>query len=425
MAEPAAQVKEHNGPSVAIRTVGCRLNQAESAQIAAAFRAAGYRIVVPAAPCDVFIVHSCTITGNAERDSLRLARSAARREPPPVVVLAGCAAEVGDAGLQQRAAADLVVGQDAKFDLPARVAACRGLPAPLSNASDHALPLFTSTRAIVRVQDGCRFRCSYCIVPQTRSRIWSRPLKDVIEEVRQLAAAGYREVVITGANLGCYRDGADDLVGLLARLLSDTSMPRLRLSSVELSTIDSRLIDLMAQHPRICRALHLPLQSGSDAVLERMRRRYRSAAFASFIRQAVAAIPRLGIGTDIITGFPGETTAAFEQTRRLIEALPFSNLHVFPFSPRPGTAAATLDHGVDPSLARHRARELIALGNLKQDTFAQRLIGQPVEVLVEKHETGAGVGWTSEYLPARVADPVTPNELVTFTPTAWQDNVLV
>lgn len=417
--------EEMSAPRVAIRTVGCRLNQAESAQMAAAFQAAGYIVVGPCEPCEVFIVHSCTITGNAESDSSRLARSAARRDPRPVVIVAGCAVEVGGDELKERSHADLIVGQGEKFDLPAILAARFGLPAPTQDQSAGALPLFTSTRAIVRVQDGCRFGCSYCIVPQTRSRLWSRPLPEVVDEVQRLGEAGFREIVVTGANLGCYRDDTQGLVGLLAALLANTSLPRIRLSSIESSTITPPLFELMASDARICRALHIPLQSGSDAILQSMRRRYTRASFSALIEQALAAMPLIGIGTDIITGFPGETDDNFALTRALVEELPFSNLHVFPFSPRPGTDAAALTNTVNPSVARDRARELIALGEAKRTAFATQFMDREVSVLVEKTDDHGGSGWTSEYLPARINGPVNEHEIVTFHPTDWADGCLV
>jgi threonylcarbamoyladenosine tRNA methylthiotransferase MtaB len=414
-----------SAPRVALRTVGCRLNQAESAQMAAAFQAAGYVVVAADEPCDVFVVHSCTITGNAESDSARLARSASRRDPRPVVVLAGCAVEVGGDEIGQRSHADLVVGQAEKFELPDLLAAGFGLPPPAPQQTSSALPLFTSTRAIVRVQDGCRFGCSYCIVPQARSRLWSRPLAEVVEEVQRLGEAGFREIVVTGANLGCYRDDTQGLTDLLAALLANTSTPRIRLSSIEASTISPPLLELMTSDERICRALHIPLQSGSDAVLERMRRRYTRASFQTLVNEALATMPLLGIGTDIITGFPGETDDDFARTRELVEALPFGNLHVFPFSPRPGTGAATLDGAVDTAVARDRAKELIALGEAKRTAFAQQFIGREVSVLVEKTDDAGGTGWTSEYLPARVSGGVVEHQIVTVTPTAWTENYLV
>ncbi len=327
--------------------------------------------------------------------------------------------------MAERSHADLIVGQEDKFRLPAILEAQFGLPPPPQDTSGNPLPLFTSTRAIVRVQDGCRFGCSYCIVPRTRSRLWSRPLPEVVDEVQRLEATGFREIVITGANLGCYRDDTQGLPNLLAALLANTAIPRIRLSSIESSTITPELIALMASDARICRALHIPLQSGSDAVLERMKRRYTRSSFLTLIEQALAAMPLLGIGTDIITGFPGESKRDYELTRSLVEALPFSNLHVFPFSARPGTEAATLDGRVHPPVARDRARELIALGNTKRDTFARQFIGRDVSVLVETTDDRGGTGWTSEYLPARVDGAVREHDIVTLTPTTWQEGRLL
>ena len=406
---------------IAFQTVGCRLNQAETAEMAEACRRAGWAVVDPAGPHDVCVVHGCAITAAAERDTLRLARRARRAMPNARVVVAGCAAELDPAGVRRRTGADLVLGQAAKRALPAALAEL--LPAATAtvttpDACAEPRPEQGRARPPLRVQDGCDFGCAYCIVPATRPRLWSRPVADCVAAVNALHAKGYREVVLTGANLGLYAHGGSDLIALLRAILDDTSMPRIRLSSIEPTTVENRLIDVMTASPRLCRYLHLPLQSGDDGVLRRMGRRYTAQAYRAAVLRAAEALPGIGIGTDLVCGFPGETERAHEATYALIDALPLSNLHVFPYSERPGTRAATMADGVPTAERRRRARRLIALGKRKREAFAAACIGRNVSVLVERlHPDGAATGWTSEYLPARISGGShQPNAIVTARP---------
>ncbi len=409
---------------VAFKTVGCRLNQAETAQLAAAFAGAGYTVVPYGGPADVVVVHSCAITAEAERDSVRLVRTARRAAPHAVTVLTGCAAEVQPAALRQRSGADLVVGQADKQELPRLVNAhfaAAGLPPPDAPAPPRAaVPHFETVRALVKVQDGCDFRCSYCLVPQARPTPASRPCAEILDEVRRLVDAGYREVTLTGANVGCYRDGPRRLPELAAAVATVPGLARLRVSSVELSTVECELIDLMAEQPVLARYLHLPLQSGDDEVLRAMGRRYTTDRYREVVAYASARIRPLGIGTDIIAGFPGETEAAAANTRRLVEELPFSHLHVFTYSPRQGTPAAARPDQVPMHVRRARTRALRADASLKQAAFAARCVGTPVQLLVERHTAeGWAQGWTGEYLRATLRRTDVPlNSVVTVTPTA-------
>jgi threonylcarbamoyladenosine tRNA methylthiotransferase MtaB len=412
---------------VSFKTVGCRLNQAETAQMAAGMEAAGFSVVPFGEACDVGVVHTCSITENAVRKCLRLARTLRRQPSHPVVVLAGCAVEAGAEDLLERSGADLVVGQPDKMRLPELLAEFdddfRG--PPLSEASV-ATPRFDTTRALVKVQDGCDFRCAYCIVPYARHAPVSRPFGDVLDEAKRLSDNGYREVVVTGANLGCYRDGTRELVDLLAALESLPGIARIRLSSIELSTTERRIIDFMATSDKLCNYLHLPLQSGDDTVLRTMGRRYSVGEYEAAVGYAVERIPYLGLGTDIIVGFPGEDDLAFENTERLVAALPFSNLHVFPYSRRPGTRAAEMPDRVPVAEKKRRSSVLTTLGNRKRRRFAEGLLGKTVSLLVERlSDGGSGTGWTGEYIEARVSRPgLAVNDIVTFGPSRCVDGVL-
>jgi threonylcarbamoyladenosine tRNA methylthiotransferase MtaB len=413
-----------------IKTLGCRLNQAESEAICAAFEKTGYRIVPPSTAADVCIIHTCTVTATAENKCLREARRLRRKNPDALIVLAGCAVETGRQ-LLERSGADLLAGQKDKFRLPEIIEKLAGarpgqrhtnaVPPPHSPAvekkaspgicgisntphsSSHSQHLPRRTRALLKIQNGCDFRCAYCIVPDTRGRPVSRPFEEVLQDARGMIAAGHREIVITGVNTGLYQTAQGNLIDLLAALAALPDMGRIRLSSIEPTTVEEDLIDLMACTPQICAFLHVPLQSGSNPVLKSMRRRYTAEQFIAFIEYAAKRIPRIGLGTDLICGFPGETEADFAETCSIIDKLPFSNLHVFPFSPRPGTPAAESGlKPVKPGMIKERTAHLMALGAEKRHMYAESFVGKEVEVLIEKAKSGFRTGWTAEYLPAAI-----------------------
>jgi len=296
--------------------------------MAATFIQAGYAVVPFGEPCDVSIIHSCAVTGTAETESLRTARAAKKREPGTRVVLAGCVAETAAAEPVYDSGIDLIVGQKDKMRIPDLL----NTPPPAGSAPVH--PCFETTRALLKVQDGCDFFCAYCIVPFARGRATSRPFREVLEEAAYLADNGFKELVLTGANVGAYRDGNRTLLHLLEAVEALDNVKRVRLSSVEMSTVEYAMIHHMSASTKLCHYLHIPLQSGDDTVLKAMNRRYTSLDYRAVISRAVDRIPDLGLSTDIITGFPGETDAAFAATVQMVKNLPFSNLHVFPFSSR-------------------------------------------------------------------------------------------
>jgi len=416
-------------PTVSFKTVGCRLNQAETATMAARFEEAGYELAEFGAPCDVAVIHTCTVTNQAERTCVRLAR-AVKREGVPTVVLAGCAVEDAGERLRAESGADIVVGQKEKFLLPeiirsAEPKTTNHTQRPTSNAR-RPTPVFASTRAMVKVQDGCDFRCAYCIVPSTRGAPASRPLAPIVGEIRELAEFGYKEVVLTGANLGRYRDGNNRLVDVLEAVESISLIERIRISSIETSTTEREIIDHMANSEKLCQFLHLPLQSGDDDVLLRMGRRYTSAQYREVIEYAADRVPGIGLGADVIVGLPGEDQSAFRNTVELVESLPFSNLHVFSYSKRKGTRAAEMPDQILSPEKKQRAAVMIELGKRKRTAFAESFVGNPVSVLIERFdEDGAGRGWTREYVDARLTQPgPRVNEVVDFVPRIAENGIL-
>ncbi len=414
--------------SVCFKTIGCRLNQAETAAISARFDAAGFDVVPFDEPADACVIHTCTITANAEKTCIRTARSVKKRNPACRVILAGCAVETAREKLLAESAVDLVADQSEKFDLPRILSDLLSPHEPPSEPPDRPSPPphFDTTRALIKVQDGCDFCCAYCIVPAVRGAPRSLPLSDIVVEAQGMVDAGYKELVLTGANLGCYRDDGHDLVDLIIQLEKINDVQRLRLSSIESTTIERRIIDHMADSEKLCHALHIPLQSGDDGVLAAMGRRYKSTDYQSVIEYAIEKLPGLGLGTDIITGFPGETDAAFRNTLNIVKQFPFNNLHVFPYSIRAGTRAANLPDQVPMDVRRQRARECIELGDRKRQHFADSFIGRPVRTLIEKVSADSiARGWTDEYLEVELpADPSAVNTIVTLTPQSARNTIL-
>ncbi len=401
---------------IAFITLGCRVNQAETARLMAQFIAAGFTVVLPEEPCDVIVIHGCAVTREAERQSRQAARAALRRIPSPLVILAGCAAEaVRRFGSPHSLPSSvLTAGQAEKQDLPALVKAAFGYPAlPPDPPPTDITPRFPSVRAWLKIQDGCNFRCAYCIVPQLRGPAVSRPYTDILDEAHRLLEAGTKELSVTGINIGCWRNGTRRLPDLLADLASLEGLTRLRIGSLELSTVEDAVIALMAETPRIAPYLHIPLQSGDDAILHAMGRRYSTAQFRKTVETACSRIPNLGIGTDVIAGFPGENEASFSRTLALLDSLPVHNIHAFPYSERPRTSAAARKESTPSAERKSRVRRLNALAKRKQAKAIAQRLGSQVHVLIEEVSSdGTGRGWSGEYLEAVVSNAPTPGSLV-------------
>ena len=404
---------------VCLHTLGCRLNQAETTVLATRLRRDGYRVVEFGEPTDLLVVNTCSVTEDAERTCRYVIRKTLKHSPEAFVAVTGCYAQTGVQALRTIPGIDLIVGNQYKWDLPSF------LPAPhvLKKQSDpevlHTRTIgredFTvpdygepdSTRALLKIQDGCNVMCSFCLIPFARGHERSRLRDDVIREAKILAAGGYREIVLTGVNIGQYRQGELDLVGLIAQLEEVEGIERIRISSIEPTTITDTLLERMASSLKLCPYLHIPLQSGDDTILSAMNRPYNAGEFTHLIHKAVTAIPHLGLGTDVMVGFPGESEKAFEQTLHLTRELPFSYLHVFIYSQRPGTAATKLPEQVPIAVARERARILAELSRLKRIAFAGRYIGSTVSVLFESGEIdGFRSGVTTNFLKVGVDSPI-------------------
>ncbi len=398
--------------NIQLKIMGCRLNHAEGAFIQGALERAGYSFVTDSATTpDYAIIHTCTITAQAQREAQRLVRGYLRAGVRGVIV-SGCAASTDKAHeFEANGAASVVANSIGEVrhgaDADANAIADRVLFALTHGAVEgEYMPSFASTRASVKIQDGCNFRCAYCIVPDARGEPRSRGVDDILAECDMLLSKGFRELVLTGVNTICWHADGLSLCGLIKRVAADSRVGRIRLGSIEPRTTERELIELMADpSAKLCQTLHYPLQSGSNNILKLMRRHYSREEYCDVVEAALQTLPQIGLGSDIITGFPGETEQDFLDTVDIVERFPFSNLHVFPYSERPGTPAATLPHSVPMDVRRNRAKQLIAIGERKRQEFAARFVGSPVEVLVERvDEQGIGRGWTSEYLEARISD---------------------
>ncbi len=398
---------------VAIATLGCRTNQDESSALARLLAAQGFALVPFPGPADAVVVNTCTVTRGADAGSRHAIRRAVAGAPGALVVVTGCYAQVAPVEVAALPGVHYVVGHGAKgriaevlaFGRPPRPTVVRP---PLPRAFDGAAladgPAAGRTRAFLKVQDGCDAFCAFCIVPFARGRSRSLPVAAVLARLRALAAEGYREVTVTGIHLGDYgRDleAGTDLVALLRAFLDADLVPRLRLSSLFPSHLTPALVDLFATAPALVPHVHLSLQSGDDGVLARMRRPYGRAAVEAAVSRLVERVPHVGLGADLIAGFPGETPAAFEATSALVESLPFGYLHVFPYSTRRGTAAARLDGALPPAEVRRRAAGLRAVGERQRAAWHRRALGRVVEVLVER----GGEGRSREYLKVRPSRP--------------------
>jgi threonylcarbamoyladenosine tRNA methylthiotransferase MtaB len=391
----------NHSPRVALDSLGCKLNQAEIEALARQLSRAGYRLVAPTDAADIYILNTCTVTATADGKSRKLLRAARRRNPHARLVAIGCYAERAPRELAAIEGVDLVLGNDRKTELPRLLGDGATWQAMAGQGATRPGEGGRRTRAFVKVQDGCHHFCTYCIVPFVRSREVSVPADEAVAQVGERAAAGYREVVLTGTEIGTYRHDGLDLAGLLERILAGTAIARLRLSSLQPPEITPGLVTLW-RDPRLCPHFHLSLQSGSDAVLKRMNRRYTTAGYTRAVALIRKKVPDVAVTTDVIAGFPGETDAEFEETMNFCRGMRFARIHVFPYSPRPGTAAAAMSGQVSAAVKKERTRKMLQLAKESMRGFTEQYIGKTLEVLFERASGGLFTGLTGNYIKVYV-----------------------
>lgn len=413
-------------PRIALHTFGCKINQYESQGMGEALVRAGHTLAPDAAAADVHLINSCTVTESSDAQCRLLIRRIARSQPQAPIIVTGCYAEREAARLAAIPGVRGVVGHAGKGRIAEHVdavlrGACESAPgaSPL-RAGDRAdregarraafdetpVTFFARrTRATLKIQDGCDKQCGFCIIPSVRGASRSRSAERVLAEAARLVERGYLEIVLAGIHLGSWRDDAsgERLDALVERVLALPGLARLRLSSLEPQHLTERLLALTAS-ARLMPFFHLPLQSGDEGVLRRMRRGYTAALYAARVEALVARRGDVGIGADIIVGYPGEDAAAFERSYRFVESLPLSHLHVFSYSPRPGTHAATLGGAAPREAVRERSARMHRLAALKAAAFRARFAGARADVLVERKRTREGrlTGLTGNYIRVEV-----------------------
>ncbi len=407
---------------VFVRSLGCRASQADGAAIEASLETRGYLAVSDASLADLVVLNTCTVTQGADVDARRIVRGWHRDHPNAEILVTGCYAQRAPQELAELPGVRWVVGNSHKTEIAGLVSAPHEdyhgqmlvsdmavqrdfLASPVDDVREGR------TRPNLKVQDGCSNRCSFCIIPSVRGRSRSAPLENILEQMRDLATR-YAEVVLSGINLGRWgRDLPGDMrfADLLRAILRETPVRRLRISSVEPMDWSAELFELVANESRIARHVHLPLQSGSDAVLKRMFRKYRTRHYASRLEIARRVMPDAAIGADVMTGLPGETDAEFEETVRFIEQQPFTYLHVFTYSERPGTRAAEQGTSVPMAIRRERTRLLRDLSDGKNLEFRRGMIGSRLAAVTLEQR---GMALTSNFLKVEMSAPRGPNQLV-------------
>lgn len=396
--------------TVAIHTMGCKANQADSTYLEGAFREKGYQVVGMNDAADYYIFNTCTVTDQADREARQLTRRARRRNPAAKIVVTGCYAQTQPEVLAALDSVDEVVGNTHKAlipdelpSLPSHVEEERAIFKQNDVTSVGHSHYSKNTRAQVKIQDGCNKFCTFCIIPYARGKNRSVPIDDVLAELHLLKKHGFQEAVLTGIHIGTYgHDRNNSLEDLLAAIEHEKPLPRIRLSSLDPEEVSKELIERVAASDVICPHFHIAVQSGDNDILDRMKRRYRVDRFYQVIDMITSCMPEASIGTDVIVGFPGESEEQFERTYRMLEELPISYIHVFPYSSRRNTPAAAFDDQLDNGIKKERSRTLNRLAREKKAAYYNRFIGSTQEVIVESRrdpKEGLLRGMTANYIP--------------------------
>lgn len=404
---------------VAFSTLGCKVNQYESSAMAALFESAGHTVVPFEEPADVYIVNTCTVTLTADKKSRQMIARAHALSPEAPVIVLGCYSETAKEKVASLPGVQAVLGTEGRLDI---VKTAEALAAGIVPQFTHTAPFKrkefeelsavadSRTRATLKIQDGCDRFCTYCAIPFARGALRSRTPESCLREICSIKERGYKETVLTGIELSLYgRDlkNGTDLASIL-KAMAECGTERIRLGSLDPTVVDERFADICASLPSLCRQFHLSLQSGSDTVLQRMRRGYTANGFRRAVRLLRERMPEAGITTDVIAGFPGETEQEHCETEAFIKEIGFSRLHVFPYSRRPGTKADAMPGQLSMKEKETRARRLIMIGTTLEEAFIDTQLGSEVQVLAEED----GAGYTGNYI--RVRTPAREGEIITM-----------
>lgn len=398
---------------VAFHTLGCKVNQHDSAIMAALFQDAGYEVVDFNDLADVYVVNTCTVTHLSDRKSRQMIRHAARENPAATIVVCGCYAQTAKAELEALDEVDLIIGTNERHKVVEAVETFRQDHVKMAYMADDEelfyyedLPherVSGMTRAYVKIQEGCDQFCAYCAIPYARGPLRSRSEQDTIDEINMLVERGYKEVILTGIHIGAYgrgvKDETCDLTGLCRRILDETAIERLRIGSLEGIEVTDALIEMIASDERMAKHLHLPLQSGCDRTLSAMRRPYDTEEFREMMRRIRGKVPNIAITTDLMVGFPGETDEDFKESLVFCNDIAFSAMHIFKYSMRSGTPAAAMPDQIDPQIKERRAKQMADVAQKNKLDYERRFVGQTLRILVEEQtKDGLWTGHSSNYL---------------------------
>jgi threonylcarbamoyladenosine tRNA methylthiotransferase MtaB len=397
-----------NNKRVALHTLGCRLNSSETGSIAQGFKDRGYDIVEFGESADVVFINTCTVTDAADSTCRNLIRKAHTSSPEGKIVVAGCYAQMEPEKIAGMQGVDLVLGNSEKYKVFEYLdeekensihvdKSWEFFGAATTTADSH-------TRAFLKIQDGCNYVCSFCIIPFARGRSRAITIAQAVQDAKKLVSEGFKEIVLTGVNIGEYEQASGEkLHDLVARLLEIDGLERFRLSSVEPNTITDELIEVLKSSPKVQDHFHIPLQSGDDGILSQMRRKYTVADYKRIINKLMTAFPNAGIGADMIVGFPGETKEQFENTFNLAKELPLTHFHVFPYSKRKNTTASKMENHIHHAEKKSRVKSLLMFGDAKLNLFTEDQIGKRTKVLFEKrNKLGLFEGYSSNFLRVQV-----------------------
>jgi len=413
-----------------IITLGCKVNTYESEYMLEQLKASGfiYRDVNP----DIIIINTCSVTNMADLKSLKMVRREKRLNPEAILVVCGCSVQ-NDISKYQKIDIDILIGNQSKSEIVTLINNF------LENKENYQYinqdrhlefenmkvdKFTTHTRAFIKIQDGCNNFCSYCIIPYTRGNTRSKNFALTINEAKCLVKNSHKEIVLTGIHTGSYNDSGKDLSDLLVALAQISGLSRLRISSIEVTELDTKFLNVLKKTSQICNHLHIPLQSGSDEVLKRMNRKYDTAYFKDKIKKIREIRPDIAITTDVIVGHPYETDENFQETLDFCKMMGFSKIHVFPYSLRQGTASSLMPQ-VNPRLKKQRANKLTLLSQELEEAYMQKFIGQKVFVLTEVYENNFTVGHTSNYLKVYIEGKVNLNEEYECLITKYNEHMLI
>ena len=396
-----------NLPSVAFHTLGCKLNFSETSALARHLEQEGFIQKNFEEEADYYVINTCSVTENADKECRQLVRRIQRRSPSSAVVITGCYAQLKPKEIASIPGVDLVLGAAAKFELATHLQALKkGDETKICSCDIDTVEDFNAswsvhhrTRTFLKVQDGCDYNCSFCTIPLARGKSRSDKIINVLENVKEIANAGSKEIILTGVNLGDFGENGENFFQLISALENETTIPRYRISSIEPNLLSDDIIRFVASSKRFMPHFHIPLQSGSDRILGLMRRRYKRKLYADRVNLIKALLPHASIGVDVIVGFPGETEADFQETYSFLESLPITYLHVFTYSERDNTLAATMKDIVSLSIRQTRNKKLRQLSYQKQEEFNNKFSGTTRPVLFEKEEkTSMMEGYTDNYI---------------------------